>query len=162
MSHTLKVGLPVPNVLIVDSVDHMLAQDEVGLKGIGLSGQEVRRDEVCLVNSCTLITTANGREHLLSQPYKIRLQVRQQRWRREVSGDRLVTVQQVLRIPLDHYINSVEQALQVTLLDKGRAEIRHEAVTHEHYLLVRQIDEHCVVSLTTLNRNQLYPRAADG
>ena len=46
MSQSLKVRLPVPDVLIVDSVDHMLAQDVVRLISIGLIGQEIRRSEV--------------------------------------------------------------------------------------------------------------------
>src|SRR5215467_3596904 len=46
MSQSLKVRLPVPDILIVDSVNHMLPQDVVRLMGIGLSGQEIRRDEV--------------------------------------------------------------------------------------------------------------------
>src|SRR5215470_9867070 len=46
MSQSLKVRLPVPDVLIVDSVNHMLAQDVVRLMGIGLSGQEIGGDEV--------------------------------------------------------------------------------------------------------------------
>ena len=46
MSQTMEVRLPVPNVLIIDSVDHMLAHDVVRLMGIGLMGQEIRRDEV--------------------------------------------------------------------------------------------------------------------
>src|SRR4030095_12186947 len=46
MSQTLEIRLPVPNVLIIDSVDYMLAQDVIGLMGIGLIGEEIRRNEV--------------------------------------------------------------------------------------------------------------------
>src|SRR5215831_13076205 len=61
MSQPLKVRLPVPDILIVDSVDHMLAQDVVWLMHIRLMGQEVRRDEICLMNGGALVTTANSR-----------------------------------------------------------------------------------------------------
>ena len=75
-----------------------------------------------------LISTTDGSQYLLSQPYEICLQVSQQGWRREVSRNRLVTVQQVLRIFLKHYVNGVEQALKITVLVKGRADIGHDAV----------------------------------
>src|SRR5262249_2859208 len=75
MSQTLKVRLPVPDVLIVDSVDHMLAKDVIRLINIGLIGQEIRRDEICLVNRSALVTTANSVEYLVAQPYQIGFQV---------------------------------------------------------------------------------------
>src|SRR5215831_7431930 len=108
-----------------------------------------------------LVSTTDGSQHLLSQPYEICLQVGQQGWRLEISRDRLVTVQQVLRIFLEHYINGVEQALKITVLVKGRADIGHDAVPHEQHLLIGQIDEHAVLSLTTLNRDHFYASAAD-
>src|SRR5262249_28334730 len=108
-----------------------------------------------------LISTTDGRQYLLSQPCEICFQVGQHGWRFEISRDRLVTVQQVLRILLDHYINSVEQSLKITVLVKGRADIGHDAVTHEEHLLIGQMDEHAVLSLTTLNRDQFYSSAAD-
>src|SRR5262245_44425828 len=46
MSQSVKVRLPVADILIVDSVNHMLAQDVVRLVCIGLSGQEIRGNEV--------------------------------------------------------------------------------------------------------------------
>src|SRR5262245_39787740 len=109
-----------------------------------------------------LISATDGGQYLLSQPGEISLQMRKHGWGREASREWLVTVQQVLRISFDHYVHSVEQALQIALLDKGRAEIGHDAVTHEHHLLIGQIDEHSVVSLTALNRDQFYTSATDG
>src|SRR5262249_37923616 len=75
MSQSLKVRLPVPDVLIVESVDHMFAQEVVREMGIGLIDQQIRRDEVYVVNSGTLVTTTNSREHLVSQPCQICFQV---------------------------------------------------------------------------------------
>src|SRR5690242_7001344 len=75
MSEPLKVRLPIADVLIVDSVDHVLAQDVVRLVSIGLRGQEIRRDEVCLMNRGPVVTTTNGREHLVLQPGQISFQV---------------------------------------------------------------------------------------
>src|SRR5215471_14200873 len=71
MSQALKVRLPVPDVLIVDSVDHMLAKDVIRLISIGLIGQEIGRDEVCFVNRGALVTTANGGKHLVAQPCQV-------------------------------------------------------------------------------------------
>src|SRR5215471_12987773 len=98
MSQALKVRLPVTHILIVDSVDDVLTQDEVRLVGIGLGGQEIRRDEVRFVNGGTLIATANSREHLVSQPCQILFQMAENQRRGEVSRERLMPVQQVLGI----------------------------------------------------------------
>src|SRR5215467_3579536 len=61
MSQTLKVRLPVPDILIVDSIDHMLAQDVVRLMGVRLTGQEIWRDEICVMNGGAFVTAANSR-----------------------------------------------------------------------------------------------------
>src|SRR5262245_54605507 len=75
MSQTLKVRLPVADVLIVDSVDHMLAKNVIRLISIGLIGKKVRGDEVCFVNRSALITTANRGKHLVAQPCQVGLEV---------------------------------------------------------------------------------------
>jgi hypothetical protein len=75
MSQPLKVRLPVPDVLMVESVDHVLTHDVIRLIDIGLIGQHVRRYQVPLVNRCPLVTATNGGEDLVTQPCQIRLQV---------------------------------------------------------------------------------------
>src|SRR5262249_49601235 len=108
-----------------------------------------------------LITTTDGGQYLLSQPCEIRLQMRKQRWRGENSRERLVTVEQVLGISFDHYVDAIEKSLQITLFDEGGPQIGHDEVTHKHHPLIRQVDEHRVMSLTALNRDQFHARAAD-
>src|SRR5215471_1523611 len=67
----------------------------------------------------------------------------------------------MLRVSLDHDIDGIEQSLEIAFVDKGRAEIRHDAVAHEHHLLRRKVDEHGIASLAAAYRNQLERRAID-
>jgi len=90
MSQSLKVCLPVPDVLFADSVDHMLAQNVVRLESIGLRGQEIRRDEVCFMHGGPVVTTTNGREHLVSQPCQIGFQVVENQRRAKIPSERLM------------------------------------------------------------------------
>ena len=92
MSQTLKVRLPIADMLIVDSIDHMLAQDVVRLIDIGLIGKQIRRDEICFVNRGTLVTAADSRDHLVSQPRQIRFQMAENLWCGEDARKRLVPV----------------------------------------------------------------------
>src|SRR5262249_26229910 len=98
MVETLEVCLPVTHVLIVDSVDDMLAQNQKGLEGVGLPGKQVRRNQVGLMYRGALIATTDGGQNLLAKPREICFQVRKQGWRRENPRERFVTVQQMLRI----------------------------------------------------------------
>src|SRR5215831_3253713 len=75
MSQTLKVRLPVSDVLIVDSVDHMLAKDVIRLISIGLIGQEIRGDKVCFVDRGALVTTSDGGKNLVAQPCQVGFEV---------------------------------------------------------------------------------------
>src|SRR5215467_1961691 len=118
MSQTPKVRLPIPDVLIVNSVDHMLAQDVVRLMGIRLMGQEIRRDKICFVNGGPFVSATDSREHLVSQPSQIRFQVTENHGRSEVSRERFVPMQEMFWIPAYRHINRIKQSLQVTVLIK--------------------------------------------
>src|SRR5215831_15770043 len=76
--------------------------------------------------------------------------------------DRLVAVQQVLRIPVHYHIDRIKQLLQVTILIKRRPQVRHDDIPHEHYSFVGKINQHGVVGFTPSSRNQLELRPADG
>src|SRR5258708_26496160 len=72
-----------------------------------------------------------------------------------------MVVQQVLRMPINDNVNGVDQSLKIPFLYKGRSEIRHDEVAHEHSPLIRQVNEHGIVSLPALNRNELDARSTD-
>src|SRR5579863_3215030 len=55
----------------------------------------------------------------------------------------------------NNYVDGIQQALKIPLFDKRRTEIRHDEITHEQNALIRQMDEHCIVSFASLHRNQL-------
>src|SRR5579863_6276740 len=61
----------------------------------------------------------------------------------------------------NNYIDGVQQALKIPLFDKRRPEIRHDEIAHEENALVRQVDEHCIVSFASLHGNQLDARSPD-
>src|SRR5216684_1963661 len=55
----------------------------------------------------------------------------------------------------NHDVNGIQQALQIPLLYKRRPEIRHDEIAYEQNALIRQVDEHRIVSFSSLHRNQL-------
>src|SRR5215467_731457 len=113
------------------------------------------------MNGGPLVTTADSREHLVSQPCQIRFQVTENHGRGEVSRERLVPVQEVLRIPAYHHINRMEQSLQITVLIKGRTQIRHDDIPHEHHSFVGKINQHGIMRFTPSRGDQLELRSAD-
>src|SRR5437868_6235687 len=72
-----------------------------------------------------------------------------------------MAVQEVLRVFLSYDIDGIEQSLKVAFLNKGSSYIGHDEVADEHGVLIRNVDQHCVVRLSTLNRNQLEARSTD-
>src|SRR5215510_16438330 len=60
-----------------------------------------------------------------------------------------------------NHARRIEKSLQIALFGEGSPEIRHDAVAHEHDLLLGKIDEHRVVRLTAPNRDQLELRSVD-
>src|SRR5262249_12000650 len=75
--------------------------------------------------------------------------------------ERLVPVQQMLRVSAHDHAERIEKSLQIALFGEGSPEIRHDAVAHEHDPLLGKIDEHRVVRLTAPNRDQLELRSVD-
>src|SRR5580692_1605573 len=65
-----------------------------------------------------------------------------------------MAVQQILWIFLYHYIDRVQQPLKISLLDERCAQIWHDEIADEQDAFIRQMDEHGVVSFTSLHRNQ--------
>src|SRR6266496_2253635 len=161
MRQPLKVGLPVPNVLIVDSIDHMLAHDVVGLIGIGLVSQEIRGNKIHFMNRRAFVTSTDGGEHLVPQPCQVSLQVGKNQWRREVPCERLVSMKEVLRVAASDKIKRIEQPGKIALFVERCTQIRHEDVPHEHYFSIGKIDQHGVVGLAPSSRDQLDLRSAN-
>ena len=81
--------------------------------------------------------------------------------RGEIPGERLVAVQQIARMFFHDDVDRIEQSLQIAFLHKRRPEIRHDEIAHEHNAQIRQVDEHGVVSFSSLHGNQLDARSPD-
>src|SRR5260370_27011885 len=100
-------------------------------------------------------------QYLLAQPHQVCFELRQHGEGSEIPGERLVAVQQVLGMLLNNNVDRVEQSLQIAFLDKGRPKIRHDEISNEHNALIRQVDEHGVVSFSSLYRDELDARSPD-
>jgi len=70
-------------------------------------------------------------------------------------------MQQMLRVLLYHDINRVKQPLEIAFLHKRSPEVGHDEVSHEQDTLVRQMDEHSIVSLSSLHGDELDGRSPD-
>src|SRR5262249_53694803 len=65
------------------------------------------------------------------------------------------------RIPAYHHINRIEQSLQITVLIKGRTQIRHDDIPHEHHSFVGKVNQHGIMRFSPSNRDQLELRPTD-
>src|SRR5437868_679567 len=52
-------------------------------------------------------------------------------------------------------VDRIEQSLEIAFLYKGRPEIRHDEIAHKHNALIRQMNKHGIVSLSSLHRNEI-------
>ena len=54
---------------------------------------------------------------------------------------RLVAVQEMLRLALRNDVDRGQQSVEVAFLDEGRAEVRHDEVADEHHAEVGKVNE---------------------
>ncbi len=71
MFEALQVRLPIADVLIIETVDDVFAQDKVWLIHIGLVVEQAWGNQVCLMYRATLMASARCRQDLLAQPCQI-------------------------------------------------------------------------------------------
>src|ERR1700737_4330660 len=50
MVKAFEVGLPISNILVIEPVDHVLAQDQVRQQRVGTAAKEAGRNEICLMD----------------------------------------------------------------------------------------------------------------
>src|ERR1700730_141497 len=161
MVKAFEVGLPVTDILVIEPVNHMFAEDQVGQERVGTAVEEAGGNQVCPMDSSDRVSTADCGEHLIAQPAEVCLELSQHVGRGEVPRQRLVTVQHVAWIFLDDKVDRVEQALQVTLDNKRCTQVRHDEIADKEHAQIRQMDEHGVVRLSPMNGNQLNARSSD-
>src|SRR5262245_54051649 len=137
---SLKVRLPIADVLVIQAVNDMLAQEEVWELRCGMVREQVRRDEIGLLDRGIVVAAPDRVQYLFAQPNQVRLQLRQHGWRLKVLSKGLVTMQQIFRVLLNDDIDRLEQPLEVAFLDEWRAEVRHNEIADEHHPQVRQLD----------------------
>src|SRR6266404_4878356 len=161
MTDSLQVGLPIADVLVVKAVNNVFAHEQIGQNRTGMAGEQIRGNQIGLLNHRVFIATADCAQHLLAQPGQVSLELRQHWGGPEIPSERLVAVQQVSRVFLDHDINRVEQALQIALLDERGAKIRHEEVSDEHQAQLRHLDEQGIRRFSALHWDKFDAGAAD-
>src|SRR5712691_6339205 len=161
MFEALQVRLPIADVLIIKTVDDVFAQDKVWLIHVGLVFEQAWGNQVCLMYRATLIASANCGQDLLAQPCQIYFEVRQHRGRGEIPRERLVAMEQIPRILFYHDIDRIHQPLEVALLDERCTQIRHDEITDEQNALIRQVNEHRIVSFASWRRNELDASSPD-
>src|SRR6516165_7351233 len=108
-----------------------------------------------------LVTAADRRQDLLPKPHEVRLELRQDGWRGEIPGERLVAMEYIPRIFLNNNVDGVQQTLKVAFLDKRRSEVGHDEIADESDALIRQMDQQRIVSFSTPHRNELNSCSAD-
>ncbi len=123
--------------------------------------QQAWRNQIRLVYRAPLVSPADRSQYLFAQPDQVRLERRQHGGGGEISRERLVAVQQVSRMLFNHNIDGIEQPLQIAFFYKWRPEVRHDEIAHEHHAMIRQVDEHGVVSLSSMDRDQFDVRSPD-
>ena len=93
MIESLQVRLPIADVLVVNPVNDVLAQDKLWLIHLRRAAEQARGNQVCLVDHSALIAPARRTHDLLAQPQQVYFELRQHGGRGEIPGERLVTVQ---------------------------------------------------------------------
>src|SRR5215471_2236513 len=72
-----------------------------------------------------------------------------------------MTVQHIAWMRLHDYIDCIEKAIEITFRDEWCSNVRHDEITGEHYAQVGQMNEHRIVCLSTMDRNQLDAGSTD-
>ena len=80
MVHALKVGLPVTNILIIQSIDHVLAHDEEGQLHLGILTDKWRH-QVLVMNRCPAHPISDTLQSLLIKPYEMDFELGEKRRR---------------------------------------------------------------------------------
>src|SRR5882672_103487 len=161
MVKTFEVALPIADILVIESVNHVFSEDQVRQEHVRSAGGESGRNQICTMDLRARVATANCGQHLIAQPAEVYLQLGQHVGGREVPRKRLMTVQHISWILLHDNVDRVEQALEVTLHSKRRAQVRHDEIADKEHAQIGEMDEHGVVRLTAMDGDQLDARSAD-
>src|SRR6516164_141977 len=70
-----EVRLPIPDVLVVKAIDHVLAHNKIGQVHVRIAMEEIWRNQICLLNRRTCVSVANHRQNLATQPAKVLLEL---------------------------------------------------------------------------------------
>src|SRR5262249_32166179 len=66
-----------------------------------------------------------------------------------------MTVQHITWMFLHDDIDCIEKAIEVTFHDKWCSNVRHDEITDEHHAQFGQVNEHGIMRLSAMDRNQL-------
>src|SRR5437867_5321961 len=66
-----------------------------------------------------------------------------------------MTVQHITWMVLHYDIDCIEKAIEVPFHDEWRSNVRHDEITDEHHAQIGQVNEHGIIRLSAMDRNQL-------
>src|SRR3984957_2134787 len=161
MVKTFEVGLPIADILVIEPVNHVFSEDQVRQEHVRSAGEKSGRNQICTMDLRARVATTDCGQHLIAQPHEVYFQLGQHVGGSEVPRERLMTVQHVSWILLHYNIDRVEQALEVTLHSKRRAQVRHDEIADKEHAQIGEMDEHSVVRFTAMEGDQLDARSTD-
>src|SRR5258708_12684524 len=121
-----------------------------------MAPEEAGRNEIRLVDRSACVTAADCGKDLVAQPTEVCLQLGQHVGRGEVPRQRLMTVQHVARIFLDHYVNRIEQTLQVSFYNERRTDIRHDEIADKENAQIPHMDQNSLLLFSPVHANHFY------
>ena len=157
----LETVVPVAAVLIEQAIDHVLAHHQVGEVNAGWALGQGRCDQVGLLNRAARCAGLDFAQHSVAQPGELNAQIGEHLGRPEDACQRLMAVQQDARLQRIHLVDGLEHAVDASLLDEGRTEVRHQDVAGEQHAVLGQTDQQRVVGLAATRGQQLEARSAD-
>src|SRR5262249_38884763 len=80
MVQPLQVRLPVAHVLVIQPVDHVLAQEKIRQMRLGLRREQLGRHQVVSMYIGALVPATDSRQHLFAQPGKVLLERAEESW----------------------------------------------------------------------------------
>src|SRR5712691_465796 len=89
---SLEVRLPIADVLVVKTVNNVFAHDQIWDLRVAMTGQQIRRNQIRLLNLGIFIAAANRAQYLFTQPAQVRLELCQHSRGCEIPGERLMTM----------------------------------------------------------------------
>src|SRR5260370_34705580 len=75
--NSYKASLPITDILVIETVNNVFAHDQIWQVSVRGTAEQIGWNQVGLLNHSSLIAATDRAQHLLAQPAKVRLELRQ-------------------------------------------------------------------------------------